>query len=537
MHENKTVLEGIRAEATEETRDFLKKLFPFIDIPEPRAESEEDYFSRLYISKILDYDSAVLAYSLRNIAYNLPPLPREVLDIVLPVVDDNDLKFMREHFCIVGKFPVNARYQWFVAGSDPQRVLRLVAEYKNLVPHNVRGYLTLRPVVEEVLSRILPRVTSLEGEGEGKAEKRDRTATVQGEREFNRIFEEALAHGASDIHFSPQKDGVKVTFRISRWVMPYKVLDPAIYKRILYFISEATNLGDHPYKTYSRRGKFKTSSGEEIRYRLSALPTAFEYGHSLVIRIHKQASAMKLDRLGMPEPYLEMVKRIALERYGLVLVCGPTGSGKSTTIYSILRYITEKAPYKRIMTLEEPAEVELPGIIQSEINEAQGYSFRTGLREILRQDPDVIFVGEIRDEESATLVVQAAVTGHMVFSTIHANSVEDIPKRLAYLGVSPEMILASARLFIEQWIVRLKEPAEEKKDSGLSPQLKVLFSMVEFDEELRQELEGKDIISWKHIIAGRKKITVEEQIEKLFREGLIAAEEYREFGGFRRKRG
>ncbi len=533
MFEKKTLLEGIPETAGSDTKEFLNKLFPYINFPEPERETEEDYFSRLYSSGILTYDQAAFAYSLRNISFNLPPLPEEVLDQIFPVADSKEVAFMQNNFCLVGKFPVNSRFQYFVASSNPHKIQRLVTEYKNLVTRNVKGFITLRAIIERALSKILPRVTAEEGLAQ-KGEVRDRTAALQGEEEFNRIFEEAVKHGASDIHFSPEAEGVKVTFRISRWVLPYKILDPALYKRLLYFISERTNLGDHPYKTYSRRGKFITSSGEEIRYRLSALPTAFEYGHSLVIRIHRKASVFQLENLGLPEKYLNMIKRIVLERYGLVLVCGPTGSGKSTTIYSILRHISEEAPYKRIITLEDPAEVELRGIIQSEINEAQGYNFRKGLREVLRQDPDIIFVGEIRDEESATLVVQAAVTGHMVFSTIHANSVEDIPKRLAYLGVSPEMILASSRLFIEQWIVRLKEWKEDA--SNLGNGLKVLFSMVEFTEDLKKQLEGKDLINWKHVIASHKDLTIADQIEALYRQGMISFEEYREFGGFKTKK-
>jgi len=194
----------------------------------------------------------------------------------------------------------------------------------------------------------------------------------------------------------------------------------------------------------------------QINVRVSTLPT--HYGEATVMRLLDSDQAnVTFDALGFEGSALERIKEATRLSHGMVLVTGPTGSGKTTTLYSMLRCIDTKA--KKVITLEDPIEYNLPGISQSQVEEEKGYTFATGLRSILRQDPDVIMVGEVRDVETAETAVQASLTGHLVFSTLHTNSaIESIP-RLLNMGVRSFVLAPALNLIVAQRLVRKLCPA------------------------------------------------------------------------------
>jgi type II secretory ATPase GspE/PulE/Tfp pilus assembly ATPase PilB-like protein len=190
---------------------------------------------------------------------------------------------------------------------------------------------------------------------------------------------------------------------------------------------------------------------KKVDMRVSTFPTV--HGETIVCRIlDKEALIVGLDRLKMPAPMLETFKRDITRPNGIILVTGPTGSGKTTTLYSALTFLNR--PDTKIITLEDPVEYELPVINQAQVNNAKGFTFAKGLRAILRQDPDILLVGEIRDVETAQLAIRAALTGHLVFSTLHTNSATGAIPRLLDMGVEPFLLSATLVAVVAQRLVR-----------------------------------------------------------------------------------
>jgi type II secretory ATPase GspE/PulE/Tfp pilus assembly ATPase PilB-like protein len=204
-------------------------------------------------------------------------------------------------------------------------------------------------------------------------------------------------------------------------------------------------------------GKFE---GRKIDFRVSTFPTF--YGEKVVMRLLEQdRGALPLESIGLRDENLEIINDIIHKSYGIILVCGPTGSGKTNTLYSLLNEIDKEK--KNVVSLENPIELNVPGVSQSQVHPEIGYTFATGLRSILRQDPDVIMVGEIRDEETAKLAIEAALTGHLVLSTIHTNTASDVPQRLIDMGVEPYLIGPSLIATIGQRLIRKIIPEQRKE--------------------------------------------------------------------------
>ncbi len=256
---------------------------------------------------------------------------------------------------------------------------------------------------------------------------------------------------SSDIHFQPEAKTVLVRFRIDGVLKPVFELTRKTYdglvKEIKYLSHLKLNITDAP-----QDGQYSFIINQrQINVRVSTLPT--HYGEACVMRLlDTEKSTIPLEELGFEGDALEHMKEAATLNHGMVLVTGPTGSGKTTTLYTLLQLIDTQA--NKIITLEDPIEYNLPGISQSQINEDRDYDFATGLRAILRQDPDVIMVGEIRDLETAETAAQASLTGHLVLSTLHTNSaVESIP-RLINMGVKSFILAPALNLIVAQRLVR-----------------------------------------------------------------------------------
>jgi type IV pilus assembly protein PilB len=267
----------------------------------------------------------------------------------------------------------------------------------------------------------------------------------------------AIQRRASDIHIETQDDAVYVKYRIDGVLQPaMRPIDKRFHSTIISRIKVMAEL-DIAEKRVPQDGRFKLRlPGKTIDFRVSVMPSV--HGEDAVIRIldkesiSEQFRELRLDILGFPEDELRRFRKYIAEPYGMVLVTGPTGSGKTTTLYAALSEI--KSIEDKIITIEDPVEYQLKGITQIPINEKKGLTFARGLRSILRHDPDKIMVGEIRDPETAQIAIQSALTGHLVFTTVHANNVLDVLGRFLNMGVEPYQFVSALNCVLAQRLVR-----------------------------------------------------------------------------------
>ena len=265
------------------------------------------------------------------------------------------------------------------------------------------------------------------------------------------ILRYAVDGRASDIHIEPTPGKIKVRFRVdgvlSTSLELPKNVQLAVVARIKILSSMRLDERRKP-----QDGRFSaTFDGRKIDFRVSTLPTS--HGEKVVMRILDNESGVRsLEDTGVSPHYLGVIKRMAEEPYGIILISGPTGSGKSTTLYAMLGEIDRAS--KNVLSLEDPVEYNIEGVSQSQVRPEIGYTFANGLRTALRQDPDVILVGEIRDKETAQLAIQAALTGHLVLSTIHTNSSIGVIPRLIDMGIDPYLIAPTLKLAVAQRLAR-----------------------------------------------------------------------------------
>jgi type IV pilus assembly protein PilB len=304
-------------------------------------------------------------------------------------------------------------------------------------------------VVEEDLGTYMKEIESL----------KDLKAKIEAanfDKALNYIQIGAYKTHSSDIHFEPEEKRVMVRFRIDGVLQTVFDITPKAYAGVLTEVKYLSHLKLNIVKM-PQDGQYSfLVNDRQINVRVSTLPT--HYGEATVMRLLDSDQVnVSFEDLGFEGTSLERIMQATRLSHGMVLVTGPTGSGKTTTLYSMLRCIDTKT--KKVITLEDPIEYNLPGISQSQVEEEKGYTFATGLRSILRQDPDVIMVGEIRDVETAETAVQASLTGHLVFSTLHTNSaIESIP-RLLNMGVRSFVLAPALNLIVAQRLVRKLCPA------------------------------------------------------------------------------
>jgi len=278
----------------------------------------------------------------------------------------------------------------------------------------------------------------------------------------------ALERRASDIHIETREDAVWIKYRIDGVL--YAAVDPIDLRHHDAIISRIKVMSDLDIaeKRVPQDGRFKLNlHGRKVDFRVSIMPSI--HGEDAVIRIldkqylAEEFAELRLGRLGFGGPELARMRRYIREPYGMFLVTGPTGSGKTTTLYAALSEI--RTEEDKIVTIEDPVEYQIGGITQIPVNEKKGLTFARGLRSILRHDPDIIMVGEIRDSETAHIAVQSALTGHLVFTTVHANNVVDVIGRFLNMGVEPYNFVSALNCVMAQRLVRLicphcKRPAE-----------------------------------------------------------------------------
>ncbi len=428
---------------------------PYIDLLPPDAPSPIDYDE---LAKI------PVEMMLRN---HFVPLKREGRELHAAMADPTDLEKLDEM-----ENALNVRIVPYIAtqgaidvvlkkGDATQRVLQEAASgFKiSLVKETEHG--------EEVLD--LDRL----------ATDADMSPII---KLVDTIIYNAMESRASDIHIEAGDRDVRVKFRIDGAL--YAKVDPidiAYHQTLISRIKVMSEL-DIAERRIPQDGRFRVRyKGRTVDFRVSILPAAF--GENCVIRIldkeqiSEEFKNLSLEVVGFDPEDLRRFRIYIKEPYGMVLVTGPTGSGKTTTLYAALNEIRNEED--KIITIEDPVEYQLQGIMQIPVNEKKGLTFARGLRSILRHDPDKIMVGEIRDEETAQIAIQSALTGHLVFTTVHANNVIDVIGRFLNMGVEPYNFVSSLNCVLAQRLVRLLCPTckrqydpteEELRESGLRPE-------------------------------------------------------------------
>ena len=304
------------------------------------------------------------------------------------------------------------------------------------------------------------------------------------------ILRNAIEGNASDIHIEHTGEKVKVRYRVDGSLYTTIVLPVNVYNGVIARIKILAKLRLDE-KRKPQDGSFSSNiDGRKIDFRVSTMPSY--YGEKVVMRVLDSEKGVKpLDQLGLSKMNLEIIKDAIKRPFGLILITGPTGSGKSTTLYSLMNELDKEK--SNIVTLEDPVEYHMPDVNQSQMKPEIGYTFASGLRSILRQDPDIIMVGEIRDKETAQLAIQAALTGHLVLSTLHTNSAIGAIPRLVDMGVDPYLIAPTLILSIAQRLAKMTYPGSRKlvpMDPSIKMQIENQFK--DLPEQYRKEIEIKD---------------------------------------------
>ena len=386
---------------------------------------------------------------------------RDIPNVTLPIELPSGIG---EFFKLARMVPVKIDgAELVVATTDPLDVSRLHAL-------ELAAGLSVRPVLareKEIAARIEALYSSgyaqdgsqeaiahpVEGIGdeEDVAHLRDMASEVPVIRLVNQMLVRALESRASDVHIEPFENQLKVRYRIDGILQevesPPRQLKAAVISRLK--ILAQLNIAE---RRLPQDGRIKTRlAGKDVDLRIATVPTL--YGESVVIRLLERGQIFtQLDTLGFPPALLARFNEMILKPHGMILVTGPTGSGKTTTLYGALQKIND--PGKKIITIEDPVEYQLSGVNQIHVKPQIGLSFANGLRSIVRQDPDVIMVGEIRDAETAEIAVQAALTGHLVFSTLHTNDAAGAISRLLEMGVQDYLLSSSLLGVLAQRLVR-----------------------------------------------------------------------------------
>ena len=338
---------------------------------------------------------------------------------------------------------------------------------------HIRGWIRERFGVEEAPAEDAVEDVTL---AEDIAGLKDLASEAPVIKAVNQILTRAVEIGASDIHIEPFADRVQVRFRSDGLLFEHEALPRKMLQGLTTRVKIMAQM-DISERRLPQDGRIQIKvAGKNVDLRVSCLPVMF--GESIVLRIlDKQSISFSLESMGFPERELRKFERLIRQPYGIILVTGPTGSGKTTTLYSALHDIN--TPDRKIVTVEDPVEYELDGINQVQVNTTSGLTFAKGLRSIVRQDPDVILIGEIRDSETAEIAIQSALTGHLVFSTLHTNNAAGAVARLMEMGAQDYLLASAVIGIMAQRLVRVlcprcrepyAMPRELREKFGLDPE-------------------------------------------------------------------
>jgi len=355
---------------------------------------------------------------------------------------------------------------------------RIAATFATCVVHqaDLSAYLARHEETLRAIDSVLPDARVSTGDDapvEDLSFKTIREDTSQIVKLVHSTLYDAFKLEASDIHLESNAGGLVIKYRVDGVLTTAGSMAGAeLAEQVMSRIKVMSDL-DIAERRVPQDGRFKIGvRGREVDCRVSIMPSIF--GEDAVVRIldkkalSDQMKGLRLDYLGFDERNMTEVRRLSREPYGMLLVTGPTGSGKTTTLYAAISEINHGQD--KIITIEDPVEYQLPGVLQIPVNEKKGLTFARGLRSILRHDPDKIMVGEIRDAETAQIAVQSALTGHLVFTTVHANNVFDVIGRFAHMGVDPYMFVSALNGVLAQRLVRVNCThcsTEERPDDKL----------------------------------------------------------------------
>jgi type II secretory ATPase GspE/PulE/Tfp pilus assembly ATPase PilB-like protein len=361
--------------------------------------------------------------------------------------------------------------------------VQVYAASKRAIQEALRKSETALQVLKDATEGFIVQVVEKESGDEEEVISLEKLADQDGSiiKLVHTIIFTAVQKRASDVHVESRDDGVRIKYRIDGVLG--EAMEPINKKFQSPIISRIKVMSDLDIaeRRVPQDGRFRLKIKDKtIDFRVSIMPSI--YGEDAVVRIldkemiTQNISELRLDLLGFSESLLRKFRRYITQPYGMILVTGPTGSGKTTTLYAALTEI--KAPEDKIITIEDPVEYQIDGITQIPVNEKKGLTFARGLRSILRHDPDKIMVGEIRDPETAQIAIQSALTGHLVFTTVHANNVFDVIGRFLHMQVDPYTFISALNCILAQRLVRVLCPKckqgvkyrpEQLIESGLSP--------------------------------------------------------------------
>lgn len=376
--------------------------------------------------------------------YQVVPLKVEEGVLLVGVNDPDDLRIREALSFVSSKYSIPYKFS-FVLKDD---LAKLLKSYENLSGEVDQALTSLESELEQELS-------SKQEEESGQDVEQLTREHIKEDAPVTKIVATILRYAidgaASDIHIEPTTKKVGVRFRVDGILQKSLELPKNVQNAVVARVKILASLRLDE-KRKPQDGRFSaTFDGRKIDFRVSILPT--NHGEKVVMRILDNEQGVKsLDDTGISQHNLDSIRRMMNEPFGIILISGPTGSGKSTTLYTILNEMDRET--KNILSLEDPVEYNIDGVSQSQVRPEIGYTFANGLRSALRQDPDVILVGEIRDAETAQLAIQAALTGHLVLSTIHTNNAIGVIARLVDMGIDPYLIAPTLKLAIAQRLSR-----------------------------------------------------------------------------------
>lgn len=367
---------------------------------------------------------------------------------------------------------------------------KALSRYKELSYSAENKTLSLE-LSNEQLENFLQKVASLDDVKKLSEELLLDKKTYKTSKILEVILAGALAVEASDVHIEPEENYVRLRYRLDGVLTDILNFNQLTFNLILSRIKLISGLKLN-VKNEAQDGRFTIKAGgDEIEIRTSVLPGA--YNESIVLRIlNPKAISVPMEELGIETKLLNILSREIKKPNGMILTTGPTGSGKTTTLYAFLKKI--HSPDIKIITIEDPIEYHLPGIVQTQVNSEKKYTFLSGLRSALRQDPDVLMIGEIRDQETAEIAINSALTGHLVFSTLHTNTAAGSFPRLMDLNVNPKVITSAINISIAQRLLRKLCP-NCKKEIPLEGEQKKLVEIITQSIQDKSYLENLQMIS------------------------------------------
>lgn len=396
---------------------------------------------------------------------HMPVLEMKAIHALSPAFDCLPFAEAILHECVLFRRDQN----YLLAVSNPfssklrawaEERFDMAVEWYLVHPADLTAFFTQQEKTMRAMDQVLPstELDNIQSGIEDLSLKSINAGTSQVVRLVHSTLYDAHKSQASDIHLEMTTGALSIKYRIDGVLTSIGVMQGAdLAEQVISRIKVMSEL-DIAERRVPQDGRFKISiQGREIDFRVSIMPSIF--GEDAVLRIlDRQAlsdhiEGLTLNQLGFNQAAIAIIRRLSSEPYGMLLVTGPTGSGKTTSLYAAISEVNHG--HDKIVTIEDPIEYQLPGVLQIPVNEKKGLTFARGLRSILRHDPDKIMVGEIRDAETAQIAIQAALTGHLVFTTVHANNVFDVIGRFSHMGVDPYSFVSALNGIVAQRLVRL----------------------------------------------------------------------------------